>query len=179
MRRLFALCLLFTGCLSSWGGASHASALEPHLRTKARVIRKLLDWITWPAIEPGRPLVIAVQDRAFCEGALRRELGQVKVSGRPLRLFHLQSLEDSLQIQCDLLILSPRAEENLAAVVAHLKRRPMVMIGEGKGLAAQGVTVNLVPESGERMRLQINATSLKNSGALLSPQVLRGAELFY
>lgn len=148
---------------------------KPEYLVKAQIIRKLLDYLEWPTGASAQPLVVAVLEPSPFGDYLPKELGNLVIKGRPLKLRFFRGL--SQLNQCDVLFIPEASEENLGIILAGLKGKPIITIGDTPGFASRGVIVNLAPMEG-RTRLEINATSLKNSGVTLSPQVMKSATIF-
>ena len=144
----------------------------PEYKVKARIIRKLLDYLEWPNMEAGRPIVVAVLEPSSFEDHLAQELENGLVRGRPLKFRLLRSIS---QIdQCDVVFIPETWEENLDRLLGSLKGKPIISISDTPGFANRGVIINLAPAEG-KTRLEVNLESLKRSGVSLSPQLLKFA----
>lgn len=158
--------------------AANVAAMEPASKpeylVKAQIIRKLLDYLDWPNIEAGRPLVVAVIEPSPFDDYLVKQLENSVVKGRPLKLRYLRGL--SQLGQCDVVFVPEASEENLTTILAGLKGKPIISIGDTPGFASRGVVVNLTLVD-RLTRLEVNVTALKGSGVTLSPQVLKNATI--
>ncbi|MBK8793636.1 MAG: YfiR family protein [Holophaga sp.] len=148
---------------------------KPEYLVKAQIIRKLLDYLEWPMGESGQALVVAVMEPSPFGDYLPKELGNLVIKGRPLKVRFFRGI--SQLGQCDVLFIPETSEENLGSILAGLRGKPIITIGDTPGFASRGVIVNLAPVEG-RTRLEINATALKSSGVTLSPQVMKSATIF-
>jgi len=147
---------------------------KPEYQVKAQIIRKLLDYLDWPSAEANRSLVVGVLEPSPFGDFLPKELENLVIKGRPVKLRYFRGLS---QIgQCDVIFLPEASEENLGTILDSLKGRPIISISDSPGFASRGVTVNLAPVEG-RTRLEVNLTTLKGSGVTLSPQVLKSATI--
>lgn len=144
----------------------------PEYKVKARIIRKLLDYLEWPNMETGRPIVVAVLEPSPFEDHLVQELGNGLVRGRSVKFRLIRSIP---QIdQCDVIFIPDTWEENLDRLLGGMKGKPIISISDTPGFASRGVIVNLAPAEG-KTRLEVNLESLKRSGVTLSPQLLKFA----
>lgn len=152
--------------------AAGPSATQEY-KVKAQIIRRLLDWMTWPNAEQGKPLVVAVLEPSQFEDYLLNELQGVVVHGRPVKLRYLRGL--SQISQCDLLFIPEDAEASLGSILNGLRGKPIILVGDTPGFAARGLMVNLLVGYDQKIRLEVNESSLRNCGVKLDPLVLQGA----
>lgn len=167
--------LALTACAPALVCAAEPSRPAPEYDVKAQILRKLLDWLKWPSLEAGRPLVVGVLEPSRFEDYLQKQFEGVTIDGHSVKLRYLRGLSQIQQ--CDLLFIPEEAEASLGTILNSLKGKPVILVGDTEGFAQRGVTLNLVIVN-QRTRLEVNITTLKNSGVNLSPQVLKGAVIY-
>ncbi len=79
--------------------------------------------------------------------------------------------------ECDVVFIPDSFEGSLDGLLRLLKGKPVLTVADAPGFANRGVIVNLAVQDNSRTRLEINLPALKQSGLIISPQVLRGATL--
>jgi hypothetical protein len=166
-----------TGGLGDWALAqSQGSRLPGEYQIKARYLSVLPEYIQWP---PGsgmanRQLVIGVMGESPFENHLDELFSPGKPQakkGKVLYLPNTQGLE-----ACDVLFIPESESDRLFEILRKVKGRPVLTIGDSSDFARRGVMVNLVLER-DRVRLEINLTSLRDSGLKVSGHILKNAKI--
>lgn len=169
---------LILPALLALNSAAPTGAVEPQplpeYLAKARIIRLLLEYVEWPPGDSDRPIVVAVLEPSPFGDFLRQTLGKAAIKGRSVRIESFRSY--SKIGACDVVFIPEEAEASLDSLLRALWGKPVITMGGTPGFAARGVIVNLVPQA-ERTRLEVNITSMRASGLMISPHVLRGATI--
>lgn len=178
VHRLFALFLprrlAGMGRVCVWGTVLAVGApppVEDEFVLKAKVVRLALEYVAWPqgteTVE-GRREVVVLGQSPFGEEVLRAF--RTTSPGRvPIRAVALPRLPAVYRPQ--VVLICGGEVENVHRILASLKGRPVLTMGDTPGLAEQGVMVNLVRDSG-RVRIEINLGAVKAAGLEIASPLL-------
>lgn len=170
---LALLSLLFAGIANS-----AAQTASPHeYQIKAVFLFNFAQFIEWPPTafaDPQAPLVIGVLgDDPFgphLENTVRGET----IGIRPLAVRRFKRVEEI--DQCHILFVSQSEAKRLDRIVAALRGRAILTVGDAEGFATQGGMIRLVTEK-NKIRLRINLDAAKAAGLVVSSKLLRPAEI--
>ncbi len=144
---------------------------------KAAFLYNFCQFIEWPDTAfagRGAPLVIGVLgDDPF--GSLLEETveGEV-VRGRRLRVERYRRVEDARR--CQILFICGSEGKRSGAIVAALRGRSVVTVGETADFLEQGGMIALLSDQ-NRVKLRINPAMLRSSNLTVSSKLLRVADL--
>ena len=162
--RILAILILLAGVLLPaapvFGGDSLSIASPDQI--EALFIQRLVRYVTWPEGErPGRdgPVVVAATDAR----RLRPWFSQGE--GQSFRLTQWPCNE------CRVLVLNGVSGREAAAILARVKDRPVLTIGQGADVLRLGAVVALV-RVGDHIRLQVNPRAAARSGLSVSSRLL-------
>jgi len=150
--------------------------LPGEYQVKARYLSVLPEYIQWPSgsVKEGRQLVIGV----LGESPFDKYLDDIFTPGKPQsrkgRVLYLQSRQGIES--CDVVFIPESESDRLYEVLRRIKGRPILTIGDSPDFARRGVMVNLVLDR-DRISLEINLTSLRNSGLEVSAHILKNAKI--
>jgi hypothetical protein len=142
---------------------------------KAVFLERFARFVEWPAGtfgEPGAPFRIEVVGEDPFEGLLEKAYAQRQIRDRPVAIRHVRTPAEIGP--CHLLFVSGRNPALVAEVVARLRGRPILLVGETPGAAAAGLHLNFYQE-GERVRFEVNPDALRASGLSMSYLLLQVA----
>jgi hypothetical protein len=159
-------------------GALHASAENAVATTEQQVKAAYILNFTRYAIWPGSALADAPAPLVLCLiGAGAVEIGrllQSRLAGsRPLSLRPLARSDDSGA--CHALFIGAAEHGHQAALLARLRERPILTIGESDSFLADGGMIKLMLVDGT-VRFEVNLAVTRQSGLGLHPRVLALAE---
>lgn len=129
---------------------------------EALFIQRLVRYVTWPDGErpvPGDPVVVAATD------------------ARHLRPWFPDGREQSFRLEqwpspdCDVLVLNRVPGREAAAILARVKGRPVLTIGQGPDVLRFGAVIALM-RVGDHIRLQVNPRAAARSGLIVSSRLL-------
>lgn len=171
VRRLsFLLLLLF-------GVARAATPAPPEYQLKAVFLFNFAQFIEWPAeafAAPNTPLVIGVLGKDPFDTQLDDTVRDEVVAGHPLEI---RRFKEAGEIdRCHILFISRSESERLPSVLAELRGRSILTVGDTEGYALRGVMIRFVSEK-NRIRLRINLDAAKAAGLVVSSKLLRPAEI--
>jgi len=157
-------------------GNTPAAETSREYSLKAVFLYNFCQFIEWPETSfasPTAPLIIGViGDDPF--GALLDETVQGEVlRGHPLRVERYRRSDDAGR--CHLLFIPASEAGRAGSIVASLRGRSIVTVGESEGFLSQGGMIALVTE-GSRVRLRINQAPLRAASLRVSSKLLRVAD---
>jgi hypothetical protein len=167
------------GALLQLAGAGLAAQTAQTLeyRVKAVFLFNFAQFVDWPAAafpDSQAPVVIGVLgDDPF--GALLEETVRGEtLAGRP---FEVRRYHRADEIKtCHILFISQSEADRLEEILAGLKRRPILTVGDGEGFSLQGGMVRFVTDK-NRVRLRINLDAAQAADLTISSKLLRSAEI--
>lgn len=175
LRTLPAVLALALGGLPGLGQLPRS---EPEYAVKAKIIRYLSDYSTWPprpGERPDSPLLIGVLGLSPFEGALEVVFDRARIQGRPAQVRYYRRAQDALE-EAHVLFLSSSLELRLKDILETLRGHPILTVGDTPGFAERGVMVNLLAQ-GQGLKLEVNLTAVRGAGLTLSGQVLKHARI--
>ena len=134
-------------------------------------------YVTWPDTLPDREpskiesdFVIGVLGHSAVTAKLERIAKKRKIAGRPIRLERVESLEKIPN--CHVLYVAGHADEPRQLAIANATAgQPLLLVGESPGFAERGAAINFYV-SGNSVRFQINAESVRQRGLQLNAKLL-------
>ena len=164
--------LLFGGLNLS---AQTASSRE--YQVKAVFLFNFAQFVEWPTNafpEAQTPLVIGVlgQDPfgAYLDETVRGE----KVNNRSLIVERYRRVEEIKT--CHVLFISRSEVDRLAEILANLKGRNILTVGDAENFAERGGMIRFVTEK-NKLRLKVNLEAAKAANLTISSKLLRPAEI--
>lgn len=170
-RRLLALLLLAAA-------AGRAPAQAPsEYQLKAVFLFNFAQFVEWPAAalaDPKESLVIGVLGEDPFGALLDETIRQEAVNGHPLAV---RRFKDVAEIdRCHILFISRSEAGRLTAVLAALRGRSILTVGDTEGYALRGVMIRFISEK-NRIRFRINLDAARAAGLVVSSKLLRAAEI--
>ena len=155
------------------------------LAIKANVIRTFLPYLEWPegCFEKDKsPIIIAVVGRDPFGSILDKVFKRQKLGKRPILV---QRFPDAKRIaECHILFVPSTEIKNLAGIVAAVKGKSVLLIGDTKDFAINGGIINFylkttTTEDGKEVaktRFEINAEEAKARKIRISSRILKVAD---
>ena len=174
LRRAAALLAILLALAAPPG---RAQAPPTEYQVKAVFLFNFSQFVDWPvaAFADGRsPLVIGVLgDDPF--GAMLDEIVQGEtVNGRPLAVRRYKSIDEV--DACHILFIGRSQLGQLDAVVAALKDRNVLTVGDFEGFTSHGGIIRFVTV-GNKIRLRINLAAAQQARLTISSKLLRPAHI--
>jgi hypothetical protein len=146
-------------------------------KVKAAFLFNFAQFVEWPVkrfADAKAPIVIGILgDDDF--GPFLDELTQYQtVASRPLAVRRSRTVEDLTS--CHILFVSRSEEGRNEPILATLADVAILTVGEVKGFAERGGTVNFFLEGG-RLRFEVNTEAVRRAGLKVASQVLRLARI--
>jgi hypothetical protein len=161
--------------------AAPARAQAPDAPTEYQVKAVFLfnfsQFVDWPAASfaDGRaPLVIGVLGSDPFGATLDEIVAGETVNGRPLAVRRYDSVE---QIDtCHILFIGRSQEVRFDAVLAALKGRSVLTVGDFEGFARRGGIIRFMTV-GNKIRLRVNLAAAQDAKLTISSKLLRPAQI--
>lgn len=164
--RRAALVLAALACLLPCAAPGADRDLE--YSVKAVFLERFARFVEWPAGalgEPGGPFRIVVLGQDPFDGLLEKAYASRPIRERRVEIRRVSSVEEIGP--CHLLFLSSSVAAKLPAVLARLRGKPVLLVGDTDGYAQAGVHLNLFLEQG-KVRFELNQEALKEAGLVAS-----------
>jgi hypothetical protein len=169
-------CLLLTVALLATGSA-RALAGPSEYQVKAVFLFNFAQFVDWPPQSfagPDAPFVIGV----LGEDPFGPQLDQVvrgeMVNQRPLVIERYRSVAEIRD--CNILFIGSTENGHLDEILAALRGRSILTVGDADPRGQRGVMIRLVNEN-NRIRLRIDVAAAKAGNLTISSKLLRPAEI--
>ena len=163
--------------LAAAPGRAQAPPAPTEYQVKAIFLFNFSQFVDWPAaaFADGRsPLVIGVLGSDPFGATLDEIVRGETVNGRPLAVRRYESVE---QIEaCHILFIERSQDEQLDAVLAALKGRNVLTVGDFEGFARRGGIIRFVTV-GNKIRLRVNLAAAQDAKLTISSKLLRPAQI--
>jgi hypothetical protein len=159
-------------------GAPPPPVPPPEYQIKAVFLFNFTQFVEWPAsafADPAAPLIIGVLGEDPFGAQLDDAVRDEKIGLRPLVVRRYQRVDEIAE--CHLLFISGSEAGQLPKIMARLKGRSMLTVGDTAGFNRLGGMVRFVTEN-NKIRLRINVEAAKAAGLVLSSKLLRPAMIF-
>jgi YfiR/HmsC-like len=155
-----------------------APAVPTEYEVKAVFLFNFSQFVDWPAAsfaDGGAPLVIGVLGSDPFGATLDEIARGETVNGRPLAVRRYDSVEQ-IDDACHILFIERSQEERLDAVLAALKGRNVLTVGDFEGFARRGGIIRFVTV-GNKIRLRVNLAAAQDAKLTISSKLLRPAHI--
>ncbi len=174
--RLAAKILILAWACACPGAWAQAAPDKEH-RVKAVFLFNFAQFVQWPDSAfagPEEPLVVGILGTdpfdAYMDEVVRGE----KANKRPIIVKRCRKIEEAKA--CHVLFVSNSEMPRVETILAALKSRPVLTVGESEILYRHGGMVSFVTEGG-RIRLKINLEAVQGSSLTVSSKLLRLADV--
>jgi hypothetical protein len=143
---------------------------------KAGVLYRIIGYVEWPkdSLPESHPIIqIGLLGQIPFPEALEVLDGKT-VQGHKLVVKRLTDL--SAAADCQVLFIGASEKPRLAEIVAGIKNRPVLTVGEAEGFAEGGGVVNLIAGQ-NRIVMEINREAAGRAGLSISSQLLKLARV--
>jgi hypothetical protein len=152
----------------------HPRGWSPEYQVKAEYLGVLAEYVNWPQAAAGASFVIGILGASPFEDRLEGVFRSRQVKGKPVNIVNLRNLD---QVgQCSMVFICESEEGRLPEVLAALRGRPILTIGDSRTYARKGVMINLFLES-ERVKFEVNLGAVRGSGFEISSHLLKLAKI--
>jgi hypothetical protein len=164
---------------SAWlfAGAPALRAATLEYQVKAVYLFKLARYVEWPVAafaDAQAPFVIGVLGDDPFDTALDEVVRGENVNSRPLVVRRFSRAEDIAD--CQILFISRSEAPRLAEIIARLRGRKILTVGDAEGFARAGCMIRFVIEN-NKVRLKVNLEVAEAANLTISSKLLRTAEI--
>jgi hypothetical protein len=157
--------------------ASAQTAISREYEIKAVFLFNFAQFVDWPpdaSASPRAPLVIGVLGDDPFDGYLDDTVRGEKLNSRPFVVQRYRRVEDI--DGCQVLFISRTNPSQLGRIMAALKGRSILTVGDTEGFAEDGGIIRFVTEN-NRIRFRINVDAAEAAHLVISSKLLRLAEV--
>jgi hypothetical protein len=170
--------LLLLGVLLAAGGiAAEPRPPAPEYQVKAAFLFNFAQFVEWPreALDGAdSPIVIGVLGENPFGDYLDELVRNEQINGHPLHVRRFARVEEVGP--CHILFVSRSEAAKLERIIAALRGRPLLTVGEMENFCRLGGIVRFTTESG-RIRLRISVETARASRLVISSKLLRWATI--
>jgi hypothetical protein len=176
-KRAWVWCRLLAFLLAAVPGLLAQSVAPKEYQVKAAFLFNFAQFVEWPTNAfptPQTSLVIGLLgDDPF--GAVLDEMvrGEI-VNGHPLVVQRYRRLEEIST--CHILFVSSSERRQMGQILAKVKDRSLLTVGEWDGFAQQGGMIRFVTEK-NKIRFRVNLDATRNANLTISSKLLKAAEI--
>lgn len=163
--------------LSGGPGLPAQTAPAREYQVKAVFLFNFAQFVDWPPQafpEAQTPLVIGILGEDPFGAYLDETVRDEKVTNRPLAVQRYRRVEEIKT--CHILFISRSESDRLGQILARLKDRNILTVGDADGFARRGGMIGFVTEK-NKIRLRINLEAAKAANLIVSSKLLRPAEI--
>jgi len=172
------ICLFASAWLFSVGPeVSAQTAISREYEIKAVFLFNFAQFVDWPpeaAASPQAPLIIGVLGDDPFDGYLDDTVRGEKLKNRPFVVQRYSRVEDV--DGCQVLFIGNTNPRDLGHILAALKGRSILTVGDTEGFAEDGGIIRFVTEK-NRIRFRINVDAAEAAHLVISSKLLRLAEV--
>lgn len=172
-RLLFVLLLGMVGPSSVRAQGAHATERQ----VQAIFLFHFAQFVDWPPqtfADAQAPLCIGILGEdpfgAFLDETIRGE----KVGDRPLEIHRFHTVVEARS--CHILFIGRTEMSRLPRILAELKDRAILTVGDGEGFARLGGMIQFATEK-NNVRLQVNVGAARTANLAISSKLLRVADI--
>lgn len=172
--RLVNYCCRLCAGLVCLAGLTASSASSPtEYQVKAVFVFNFVKFTDWPVTaftNATAPVIIGVVGEDPFGRQLDNLVKDETVCGRPLVVKRFRDGEEVAG--CHVLFISRSARESLPALLANLKHKPVLTVGDCDRLCEQGGMINLVLSANGTVQPEINPAAARLAGVQISSRLL-------
>jgi hypothetical protein len=178
-RQLLGLLLGFLA-VTPTGWAAGAAAQTPRpteYQIKAVFLYNFARFVSWPDrafSAPDAPLVIGVLGDDPFGPYLDETVKGESVNQHPLMVQRFREVEQI--VNCHILFVSRRQADRLSQILAAVKGRKILTVGDAEGFASKGGMIRFMTDH-NRIKLRINLDAARADDLVISSKLLRPAEI--
>lgn len=162
-----------TACLVLFfllGFIVESQAQETNYAVHANIIYHFTKYIDWPSYKKNGDFVIGIVGDSPLYDELKSSTEGKTVSGR--RIIIRQFSSSASSFNCHILFISNEESSRLKKIVTSIGDAPVLLVSEGSGMATKGSCINF-KISQERLKLEINKTSIEKRGLSIATELLQ------
>jgi hypothetical protein len=177
LRHAVAIVAVLLALAAAAPGRAQAPPVPTEYQVKAIFLFNFSQFVDWPPAafaDDRSPLVIGVLGSDPFGTTLDEIVRGETVNGRPLAVRRYEAVE---QIEaCHILFIGRSQDRQLDAVLAALKERNVLTVGDFAGFARRGGIIRFVTV-GNKIRLRVNLAAAQDAKLTISSKLLRPAQI--
>ncbi len=177
LQRVIGLFILLGTLLQmDWRMYAQPAALTEY-QVKALFLLNFTKYIDWPAeafAETNSPITIGVIGENHFGDDLAKAVEGKCVNGRKIVILPLESDKDFCK--CHILFISASEKKRVSDIVARIKSRPILTVGETDQFTRQGGIINFTKKEG-KVRLEIDLSAAQSAKIQISSRLLSVADV--
>jgi hypothetical protein len=160
-------------------GVAPAADAQPSMseyQVKALFLLNFARYVEWPApagSATNSPFSIGVYGQDKFGQDLRNAIAEKTVGGRTIVIRQIDNADDAGK--CSILFISDSEQKHLLEILAQVKDRPVLTVGESKDFLQQGGAINFTSKQG-KIRLEINLDAARQAHLQISSRLLKVAD---
>jgi len=163
--------------LGTMRSAAQAGAQHEY-ELKAGVLFRIIEYVEWPkeamSNNPGALQIGLLGQIPFAD-VLLEVLNGKSIQGRELIVKRISDLREAAN--CQVVFIAASEKSRISEIVAEIKDRPVLTVGEVVGFAEQGGMVNLLAGP-NRIVMEINRETTGKAKLSVSSQLLKLAKVY-
>jgi hypothetical protein len=178
LRHVVAIAAVLLALAAAAPGRAQAPPAPTEYQVKAIFLFNFSQFVDWPAAafaDERSPLVIGVLGSDPFGTTLDEIVRGETVNGRPLEVRRYDAVEQ-IDDACHILFIERSQDERLDAVLAALKGRSVLTVGDFEGFARRGGIIRFVTV-GNKIRLRVNLAAAQDAKLTISSKLLRPAHI--
>ena len=178
LKKLFCISLVLSALLFSGTPELQAQTqISREYQVKAVFLFNFAQFVEWPTnalSDTQTPLTIGVLGDDPFDGFLDDTVRGEKVDGHPLVVQRYHNIEDVEN--CQVLFISRSENKRMEQILADLKGRNILTVGDADGFVKNGGVIRFVTEE-NKIHFRISLEAAKNAKLTISSKMLRLAEI--
>jgi hypothetical protein len=157
-------------CLMFYLGVLSLTVIQAqNEKFKALFMYNFTKYIEWPASQRTGAFIIGVLGNSSMTVELNTIAGKQRVGSQNIVIKTFNSVNDIED--CNILYLPPSKSSLIGEVVNKITGKPILIISDKNGLAAQGACINYVMD-GDKLKYEVNKGSIEKRGLTVSSALL-------
>lgn len=145
---------------------------------KAVLILNFTQFVEWPSSAfagESSPFVIGVLGRDPFGRVLEQVAAGERCGGHPIEVRRFRSVNDVHD--CQILFVVDNEKNDLPRILAALRGKPILTVGDSEGFAVRGGMMRLMKNPEGKIQLRINLDAVKAANLTVSAKLLRVADV--
>ena len=141
-------------------------------QVKAAFLFHFAQFVDWPPEvfkSEASPLTYCTLGEDPFQGALDASLSGKMIGARPIRVQHLKQSQDIPE--CQVIFIGTMEKKHMSAVLADLKRTPILTVGDSEHFVNEGGVIGFCLE-GKKIRFEINLNAATQAKLKISAKLL-------
>lgn len=145
---------------------------------KSAYLEKFAVFTDWPSYlkmdNPEINFIIGVYGDHKITEVLKKFYKTQKIRNKNVLIKQIQSSSD--YYACNIIFITNEGKGNLSSIIEFTNDKPILTVGDTEGFAKNGVLINFYIKD-EKLRFEVNETSVKKAGLSLSYHLLKYAKI--